>query len=64
MWHPIDIAPFDEALELAVRDGEGMHALVFPCHRGVHGWVDARNGDLVAVRPTHWRVWRQSTHVH
>jgi hypothetical protein len=59
MWQPIETAPFEQSLELAVKDDEGMHALVFACHRSVHGWIDAGSGHIVAVRPTHWRVWRE-----
>lgn len=37
-WKPIDTAPFDRDLELAVIDGEGKHTLTFPCRRIVGGW--------------------------
>jgi len=30
-WKPIDTAPFDRDLELAVIDGAGVHALSFSC---------------------------------
>jgi hypothetical protein len=43
-------------LQLAVIDASGMHALVFPCRRVLHGWVNAENVS-VFVRPTHWREW-------
>ncbi len=41
MWREISTAPFDRDLELAVLDGEGPHALVFPCRRIVAGWMNA-----------------------
>jgi hypothetical protein len=40
-WKPVDTAPFDRDVELAVIDGDGEHALVFPCRRIVGGWVNA-----------------------
>ncbi|XAT71606.1 hypothetical protein LRC39_15130 [Rhodopseudomonas sp. P1] len=56
MWRPIVCAPFDVDLELAVIDGEGCHALVFPCRRGINGWRDM--DDLpIFVSVTHWRLW-------
>ncbi len=39
-WNLIDTAPFDRDLELAVIDGEGAHALSFPCRHIEGGWID------------------------
>ncbi len=39
-WQPIDTAPFDRDVELAVID---KHPLVFPCQRVVGGWVNAES---------------------
>ena len=58
MWNPAEQAPIGKDIELAVIDGEGVHALVFPCRRTERGWADARTGVWVFVRPTHWRPWR------
>jgi hypothetical protein len=55
-WQAISTAPFGRDLELAVIDARGIHALVFPCRRVLHGWVNAENVS-VFVRPTHWREW-------
>lgn len=55
-WQPIETAPGGIDLELAVLDEEGAHALVFPCRKGVNGWVDG-DGLIVPIRPTHWRHW-------
>lgn len=57
MWNIADTAPFDRDLELAVIDAVGTHVLVFPCRRTAEGWVNARTGRPVEVRPTHWRDW-------
>jgi hypothetical protein len=58
-WQPIDDAPFDRDLELAVIDTAGIHSLIFPCRRGVDGgWVRAGTETLVPVDPTHWREWQ------
>ncbi len=56
-WKPIATAPFDRRLELAVIDGSGPHALVFPCRRILHGWLKVGTGERIDVRPTHWREW-------
>jgi hypothetical protein len=58
-WKPINSAPFDRDLEVAVID-DGTHAVVFPCRRVVHGWVKAATSQPIEVRPTHWRDWQHS----
>jgi hypothetical protein len=58
MWQSTATAPFDRDLELAVIDTAGeVHALVFPCRRAPHGWVNLATGSRVHVFPTHWREW-------
>jgi hypothetical protein len=57
MWKPISISPFGRELELAVIDGDGIHALVFPCRRTLTGWMRVGTKDRVDVSPTHWRDW-------
>ena len=57
MWQPIDSAPFDHDLKLAVIDGAGEHVLVFPCRRILGGWMNAGTRERLDVRPTHWRHW-------
>lgn len=57
MWQPASNAPFDCDLELAVIDGDGQHALVFPCRRISAGWINASTRERLDVRPTHWRPW-------
>jgi hypothetical protein len=57
-WQPIDTAPFDRDVELAVINGEGPHALIFPCRRMVGGWINAESKkQLYYMLPTHWRAW-------
>ena len=57
-WQPIDTAPFDRDVELAVINGDGKHALTFPCRLTIGGWVNAvTEKQLYFVLPTHWRVW-------
>jgi hypothetical protein len=58
MWQPASTAPFDRDLELAVIDGIGVHALVFPCRRILGGWTDAKTRRRLEVNPTHWRDWK------
>ena len=57
-WQSIKDAPFDLDLELAVLDGEEVHALVFPCRRALGGWLKCGANEPVNVRPTHWRKWK------
>jgi hypothetical protein len=57
-WQPVANAPQDRDLELAVIDGAGIHALIFPCRRVDGGWVRAGIRTLVLVNPTHWRDWQ------
>jgi hypothetical protein len=52
-WMPINTAPFDRDVELAVIDGQGVHTLSFRCVRTIDGWINA-----MSVRPTHWRKWQ------
>jgi hypothetical protein len=57
-WKPIDTAPFDRDVELAVINGDGKQALTFPCRRTIGGWVNAvTKKQLYFILPTHWRVW-------
>ena len=56
-WQSISTAPFDRDLQLAVINVGGIHALVFPCRRVLHGWIKTGTNELVVVRPTHWREW-------
>ena len=58
-WYPIDTAPFDCDLELAVLEDSTIHALVFRCRRTLCGWANAATGNPVYVSPTHWREWQK-----
>jgi hypothetical protein len=58
-WQASVLAPYDRDLELAVIDYDGVHALVFPCRRVLHGWINADTRTSVEVRPTHWRDWHR-----
>jgi hypothetical protein len=56
MWQPIASAPFGREVELAVIDGDGIYALVFPCRRTLTGWMKAGTTERIDVSPTHWRL--------
>ena len=60
-WQRVSNAPFNLDLELAVIGPWGPHALVFPCRRILHGWVNAATNERVAVYPTHWREWKDAS---
>lgn len=57
-WRPVDAAPFDRDLEIAVIRGATPHAVAFPCRRILRGWMKAKTREHLKVRPTHWRAWR------
>ena len=59
-WNPIATAPVGAALELCVYDGENYITVAFPCRRNGVGWSDVRLNKMVAIRPTHWRLWEHS----
>ena len=54
---PIESAPFDRDLEVAVLEAAEIHWLVFPCRPVLRGCVNARTAAAVDIHPTHWRVW-------
>ena len=58
-WKPIDTAPFDRDLELAVIDSRGTRLVAFACRRLTDdGWLDVEtNKPVYYIRPTHWRDW-------
>ncbi|WP_167347729.1 hypothetical protein [Rhizobium ecuadorense] len=58
MWRVPVEAPFEQDIELAVIDDEGVHALVFPCQRLADGWINAVTGEVLDIHPTHWRPWQ------
>jgi hypothetical protein len=58
LWEPISTAPFHHDLELAVMEAGEIVALVVPSRRVIGGWVEARTGKPIVVRPSHWRAWR------
>ena len=58
-WHPIATAPFNLDLQLAVIEADGVHALVFPCRRGLEGWTRSQTGQRIDIWPTHWREWHE-----
>lgn len=58
VWEKIAIAPYDRDLELAVIEGNHVHALVFACRRIADGWIKVSSRERIAVNPTHWRPWQ------
>ena len=64
MWQPISTAPFHCDLELAVIEGDDIHALIFPCRRQRDGvWIDSKTKTVVDVKPSHWRDWMDGSEV-
>jgi len=60
VWENISTAPFDRDLEVAVIEGDSLHALVFACRRTLGGWIRAKTRERLTVNPTHWRPWADS----
>jgi hypothetical protein len=55
------ISAYDEALCVLKVTDHGPHALVFPCRRHLHGWINSETKKRVEdLRPTHWREWQAS----
>ena len=57
VWENISTAPFNRDLEVAVIEGDSLHALVFACRRTLGGWIRAKTRERLTVNPTHWRPW-------
>jgi len=57
VWEKIATAPYNRDVELAVIEGNHVHALVFACRRLADGWVKVSSRERIAVNPTHWRPW-------
>jgi hypothetical protein len=57
VWEEISTAPYDRDLELAVVEGDRVHALVFACRRTVSGWIKVPTHERISISPTHWRPW-------
>jgi hypothetical protein len=57
VWENISTAPFDRDVELAVIEGNSLHALIFACRRTLDGWIKAQTHERIIVNPTHWRLW-------
>jgi hypothetical protein len=57
VWETISTAPFGRDLELAVIEGDRVHALVFACRRAPDGWLKGHTLERIVVSPTHWRPW-------
>jgi hypothetical protein len=58
-WAPIESAPFDCDLQLAVIVNGEAHALAFPCRRTPGGWLKAPGNQRLDVSPSHWREWKE-----
>ncbi len=60
VMEPMATTPLGCDLEIAVTDADGVHALVFPCHCLLDGWVNAETKERIDVHPTQWRQWGAS----
>lgn len=56
-WRPIQEAPDNQALQLAVQIDGTLKPLVFACRRSGLQWVSDENSKIIYIRPTHWRKW-------
>jgi hypothetical protein len=50
-WQPINTAPFECDLELAVLERNDVCALVFPSQRAVDGWINAETKQRIRCSP-------------
>jgi hypothetical protein len=57
-WQPINTAPLNRNVEIAISDGTGVHAVACACRLTERGWIAAESKRAFYwVRPTHWRDW-------
>ena len=56
-WRPIETAPHQRNIEVAVRDRAGTHILETPCLHRDGLWIDAKSGRVLDIHPTHWREY-------
>lgn len=54
-WKAIQTAPFDQLIEVAVIDHDGVHAFIFPVRRLAGGWLADGIKGRIDIDPTHWR---------
>ena len=60
-WHAIEEAPWNEDLELFVKDSwDSYYGLRYPCQRTERGWIRSDNGRPVAVIPLGCKRWCRS----
>jgi hypothetical protein len=49
---PLLIANYNSVIEKG-----RVYPLVFSCRRRANDWLHAKTGQIVSIRPTHWRFW-------
>jgi len=57
-WHPISTAPYNQILELRVRQSKKFETLVYPClHTNTDAWINVDLGTEIKIDPVEWRLW-------
>lgn len=66
-WHPISTAPYNQELELRIRDNGQIVTLQFPCLRtNEEAWINVDLGTQIRIEPVEWRAWhhKKSAEAH
>jgi hypothetical protein len=61
-WKNAETAPEGATAQVLVTDGAGPdYLLPYPCTLTADGWVNAASGKPLAVRPTYWKPYVETT---
>ena len=60
-WHPASTAPYNQDLELRVKEDGTTTIMPFPCrHTNEDEWINVDLGIPMQIQPLEWRAWQQS----
>ena len=64
-WHPASTAPYNQDLELRVKEDGATTTMPFPCrHTNEDEWINVDLGVPMQIQPVGWRAWQQSKSPH
>jgi hypothetical protein len=64
-WHPASTAPYNQDLELRVKEDGATTTMPFPCrHTNEDEWINVDLGVPMQIQPVEWRAWQQSKSPH
>ena len=64
-WHPASTAPYNQDLELRVKEDGTTTTMPFPCrHTNEDERINVDLGVPMQIQPVEWRAWQQSKSPH